>query len=475
MRQTVRQRIRPLGSGQKEGHRAESLSATELAFIGIGGIIGAGFFLGSGLAIRTAGPAVLLAFVLGAFITAQVTGSLTSMAINSPQEGSFKAYADAYLGQFVGFLQGWLYYLSSILTISSEAVAAAIFTQMWIPNVPLWAMAAVYALLVLLINAFGIQNFGRVESLMSTVKIAALVGFIVYAGILLFSGGVPAGVPSTGNPSHVSVFTQFRSQPFFPTGFNGLMQSMLIVVFTYAGIGVFGTAAGKAKNNQAIERGATWTVLSLAFLYITAIFLVMTLEPWSNLGTSASPFVIALQNTGMPLIVTLFNGVILVAAFSVMAGSIFSANQILVSLADEQEAPRFIRRKGPGGGQTWALAITTGAIAIALLVSNLLPENVYNFLISASSFGALFNWLVILASFLRWRRQTRQAFVSKLAFGQPISTILTMILIVTLAGYALFQHDQRLGFYAFVSISAGIVILYLLVRKRLTLKTPPSN
>lgn len=471
MRQTVRQRTSPLGSGQKEGPRANSLSSTELAFIGIGGIIGAGFFLGSGLAIRTAGHAVLLAFVLGAFITAQVTGSLTSMAIHSPQEGSFKAYADAYLGQFVGFLQGWLYYLSSILTISSEAVAAAIFTQMWIPNVPLWATAAVYALLVLLINAFGIQNFGRVESLMSTVKIAALLGFIIYAGILLFSGGVP----STGSNNHVSVFTQFRSQPFFPTGFNGLMQSMLIVIFTYAGIGVFGTAAGKAKNNQAIEKGAMWTVLSLAFLYITAIFFVMTLEPWSNLGTSASPFVIAIQNTGMPLIVTLFNAVILVAAFSVMAGSIFSANQILVSLANEQEAPRFIRHKGPGGRQTWALAVTTGAIAIALLVSNLLPENVYNFLISASSFGALFNWLVILASFLRWRRQTHQAFVSKLAFGQPISTILTMILIVTLAGYALFQHDQRLGFYAFVSISGGVIILYLLVRKRLTLKTPPSN
>lgn len=469
MRQTARPWTKPFNAGQKK-HHTGSLSATELAFIGIGGIIGAGFFLGSGLAIRTAGHAVLLAFILGAFITGQVTGSLTSMAINDPREGSFKAYADAYLGRFTGFVQGWLYYVSSVLTISSEAVASAIFTKMWVPHMPLWAMAAAYALLVLLVNAFGIKNFGRVESLMSAVKIAALLGFIVYAALLLFSGGFADG----GNKSQVPSLSKFTLQPFFPHGINGLMQSMLIVIFTYAGIGVFGTAVGKAKDSQAIDRGAMWTVLSLAFLYITSIFFVITIEPWSNLGTTVSPFVVALQDTGVPVLVTFFNAVILVAAFSVMAGSIFSANQILISLAKEQEAPRWISGKTPGGAQLWALGITTGAIALALLVSNLLPANVYNFLISASSFCALFNWFVILSSFLRWRRHSNHAFMSKLAFGQPMSTVVTMILLVVLAGYALSQHDQRLGFYAFLAILFGIITLYMLFRKRMVSKAPSS-
>lgn len=463
MRQTARPSTKPLNATHKE-QQTGSLSARELAFIGIGGIIGAGFFLGSGLAIRTAGPAVLLAFVLGAFITAQVTGSLTSMAIDHPEEGSFKAYADRYMGRFIGFLQGWLYYISSILTISSEAVASAIFTRMWSPHMPLWVLAAAYALLGLLVNAFGIKNFGRVESLMSTVKIAALLGFIVYTAILVFSG-----VFSLEESSGGSAFgqTRFMAQPFFPHGLNGFMQSMLIVIFTYAGIGVFGTAAGKARDNQSIDRGAMWTVLSLMFLYITSIFLVITIEPWSNMSTNVSPFVAALKNTGVPAAVTFFNGVILVAAFSVMAGSIFSANQILASLANEREAPRWVHRHGTGGSQVGALGMTAGGIALALVVSILLPANVYNFLISASSFCAFFNWFLILWTFLRWRHHATNAFISRLALGQPMSTLVTMVLIVVLAGYALLQHDQRFGFYAFLTILSGIIVLFMLFRKRM--------
>lgn len=455
-------------SASREGNNKGSLTARELAFIGIGGIIGAGYFLGVGLPIRTAGPAVLLSFVLGAFVTSQVVGSLASMAVNEPVEGSFKVYADEYMGSFSGYLQGWIYYVSSVLTISSEAVASAIFTKMWLPHLPLWMMSGAYALLVFLVNAFGIKNFGRVESVMSAVKMAALLGFIIYAALVLFGSGFS---PAAGGAGQSPGIEQFVKQPFFPHGFSGFMQSMLIVIFAYAGIGVFGTATGEARDGKTIDKGALWTVASLLFLYLASVFLVLSIEPWSNMNTSASPFVVALQRSGIPVIATVFNAVILIASFSVMAGSVFSANQILASLGTEREAPGVTTERGRNGTGYGALWITAGATAVSLLVSNVLPSNVYNFLISASSFFTFLNWFLILWTFLRWRKsQSAKSFMSLLSFGKPFTTYLTMLLIVVLAGYALVEPDQRLGFYGFLIVLAGLAGSFLFVRKRIVTK-----
>lgn len=463
---------KPVTTASKRLTSKGSLTSRELAFIGIGGIIGAGYFLGVGLPIRTAGPAVLLSFVLGAFIVAQVVGSLASMAVNEPVEGSFKVYADEYMGSFAGYIQGWVYYVSSVLTISSEAVASAIFTKLWLPHIPLWAMSGTYAFFVLLVNAFGIKNFGRVESAMSAVKISALIGFIIFAVFVLFAGGFNA-VKVHSQPWGIN---QLVHQPFFPHGFSGFLQSMLIVIFAYAGIGVFGTAAGQAKNGKMIDRAAVWTVGSLLILYLASVFLVLALEPWFTLNTSTSPFVVVLERSGIPVLATVFNGVILIASFSVMAGSVFSANEILRSLSADREAPQVANRENARGTSTGALWITAGATALALVVSNILPSNVYNFLISASSFFTFLNWFLILWTFLRWRKvQLDSPFMSVLSFGKPFTTYVTMLLIVVLAGYALIQHDQRIGFYGFLTVMVILGLFYVLFRKQMISASPAKS
>lgn len=437
------------------GGSNQSITFRGLIFVGVGGIIGGGFFLGCGLPIRMAGPAVLLAFVIGGLITAQVIGALTSIAVNHPVKGSFAAYANTYLGHFAGFLQGWTYYLTGILTIASEAVAMGIFTQLWLP-VPVWLSATIYSVLIVLLNAFGLKNFTRVESVMSAVKIAALVGFIIYAVILALSFWFGT------NPGGLTGFSQVTSATaghgFMPTGFRGLAQSMLIVIFAYAGIGVFATAAAEIKNPAKIDSAALWTVVILSVLYIGSIALLLCLIPWNQVNTSTSPFVSALDKAGIRWFGAIFNGVILVAAFSVMAGALYSANQVLYSLGTNREAPRFVTKVSRRGTELGAFCVTVGCIAITLTVSLLLPANVYNFLVSASSFFTFFNWFVILWTFLMWRKHTHEddKFTSRLAFGQPASTVITMVVLLVLAGYALFQPDQRLGFYA--SLAIGLVV-----------------
>lgn len=441
------------------GRSPGSLGVPGLVLIAVGGVIGAGFFLGVGLPIRTAGPSVLLAFVIGAVVMAQVVGALSSLAIDDPEKGTFMAYAQKYVGNYAGFLQGWCYYIASILTISSESVAMSIFTHLWIHAIPGWVMTSVYAAIVIVINAFGVRNFDRVESLMSVVKIAALVGFILCIGfMLLFVKGTLRGMAGAAPP-------WAGGGGFFATGATGLFQSMLIVIFAYAGVGVFATAASEMRRPKDINKAAWITVVVLAVLYVVSVALLLFVIPWQQMSTTSSPFVWALQRIGIPLAGPVLNVTILVASFSVMAGAVFSANQILSELGNDRQAPRFVVRTGRNGAPYGSLIVTTIGVATTILVSYLLPANVYNFLISASSYLTFLNWFLILWAFLSWRRQRRYAApsISSLAFGQPVSTVVTMLLIIFLTVYALIQPDQRIGFYAFAALCVVVSACYFVI------------
>lgn len=465
-----------------------SLGVAGLVLVGVGGIIGAGFFLGAGLPIHTAGPSVLISFVIGALVTAQVTGALASIALREKGRISFVGAATRYIGDFAGFLQGWAYYISSIITVASEAVAMSIFTRLWLPAIPSWMMAAAYALVVIAINAFGVRNFGRVESLMSVVKIGALVGFIVFLGYEVIAlpavfgahsphfgphiasglGGVTstsgaAGtIAGTGGAAAGTAGGLFSFHSFFPHGWDGVFQSMLIVIFSYAGIGVFATATTEMRRPSDVNKAAWLTVLILVVLYLFSVGLLLWVLPWQVMSTSVSPFVAALHLTSLPVLAQVLNGIILVASFSVMAGAVFSANLILEGLGRDGDAPGFvlwsIGNRTPAG----ALAVTTGVVAVIMFVAHVLPANVYNFMISASSFLTFLSWFLILWTFLAWRRRDREGHwaISSLAFGQPWSSLLTMLFILFMSGYALRQHDQRFGFYAAVVMLVAIALAY---------------
>ncbi len=401
-------------------------------------------------------------------MTAQVTGALTSIAVNHPVKGSFKVFADMYLGAYTGFLQGWAYYLTGILTISSEAVAMAVFTKMWFTGVAPWLLTAIYAAVIILINAFGVSGFERVESIMSAAKIGALVGFILYIGIWLLGSVFAGHHASTGGT--LTGTSPSGQNGFFPTGIMGLLKSMLIVIFAFAGIGVFATAVPELKQPKDVDRAAWMTVGSLFVLYILSIFCLLLIRPWWQVSTSQSPFVLALSGVGPGFIAQVFNAIIFVASFSVMAGTVFSVNQILANLSHSGEAPRFAGRMWHNRVNFGALGITTVCLAVAITASYLLPSNVYQFLISASSYLTFLNWFVILLTFLAWKRKTNEDnhFVSSLAFGQPILTICTMVFLLVLTVVALLDPTQRIGFYACLALVACISVAYWFVRPRKT-------
>ncbi|MFL0247169.1 amino acid permease [Candidatus Clostridium stratigraminis] len=431
------------------------LNAYSLAGIGIGGIIGAGFFLGSSLAINQAGPSVVLAFLFGGLIMSQVLGAMTSISINRPVQGSFRVYTELFLGRFMGFLLGWIIFVSGILSLGSEAIAAGVFISYWIPRVSSALFAIIAIIIVIGINALGTKYFGFIESVMSFIKIAVLVMFILLGTFIIIKNGITI----KQNP-----FSSYNA--FFPNRISGFLQSMLIVVFTYSGISTVAMATSEVRRPcLEIPKATVILTLGTVSLYIISMLIIVNIVDWSSINTNISPFVQGFNNMGYGWASSLINGVILIATFSVMIGSFYGCVQMLVSLSKAQEAPKIF--KGATEREFYKYSwVASGTISIlVVLMAFALGTKLFNYLISSSSYFSFFNWVVNLITYLVWirKREKSEIYDSPLIKGR-LGAIITIIVIITLLVISLGVSDFRIGFYMALGISFIISVMYKLIK-----------
>ncbi|NRT35546.1 amino acid permease [Clostridium beijerinckii] len=430
------------------------LNAYSLAGIGIGGIIGAGFFLGSSLAISKAGPSVILAFILGGIIMSQVLGSMTSISINRPVKGSFRVYTEQYLGKFIGFLLGWVIFTSGILSLGSEAIATGIFLKYWMPNISSSVFALAALIIVIFINRLGTKYFGYIESLMAVIKIAIIIFFVIL-GILYISRN---GITLKQNP-----FTSLTA--FFPNKIPGFLQSMLIVIFTFAGISTVAMATSEVRKPcYEIPKATVLLTLGTVLLYVLSMFVIVSTVDWNLINTDVSPFVQSFNNIGYGWASTLINAAILVSTFSVMIGTYYGCVQILTSLAQAKEAPKILETSTERGFHKYSW-LATGCISIVVvLIAFVLGSKLFNYLISSSSYFSFFNWTINLLTYITWMkyRDKSEIYDSPLIKGR-LSAIITIIVIIILLIISLGVSDFRIGFYVAVSILLIISAFYKLI------------
>ncbi|CUU48625.1 amino acid permease [Clostridium beijerinckii] len=430
------------------------LNAYSLAGIGIGGIIGAGFFLGSSLAISEAGPSVILAFILGGIIMSQVLGSMTSISINRPVKGSFRVYTEQYLGKFIGFLLGWVIFTSGILSLGSEAIATGIFLKYWMPNISSSVFALAALIIVIFINRLGTKYFGYIESLMAVIKIAIIIFFVIL-GILYISRN---GITLKQNP-----FTSLTA--FFPNKISGFLQSMLIVIFTFAGISTVAMATSEVRKPcYEIPKATVLLTLGTVLLYVLSMFVIVSTVDWNLINTDVSPFVQSFNNIGYGWASTLINAAILVSTFSVMIGTYYGCVQILTSLAQAKEAPKILETSTEKGFHKYSW-LATGCISIVVvLIAFVLGSKLFNYLISSSSYFSFFNWTINLLTYITWmkHRDKSEIYNSPLIKGK-LSAIITIIVIIILLVISLGVSDFRIGFYVAVSILLIISAFYKLI------------
>src|ERR1700730_15165711 len=230
----------------RESGLARQLTARQMGMIAIGGAIGTGLFHGSALAVRTAGPAVILSYLIGAIIALLMMGVLSEMAVAHPTAGSFGLYAELYISRWAGFAVRYTYWACQCIAIGGEATAVATYCQWWFPRTPLWIWVVASSALVVGINGFGVGGFGEFEYWFASIKVTASIVFIAVGIFTLVSFGSHRGI-GFGN------FTEHGG--FLPFGLKGVWMAMAFVIFSYIGTEVIAvTAAGAKEPRTAVPR-----------------------------------------------------------------------------------------------------------------------------------------------------------------------------------------------------------------------------
>lgn len=412
----------------------------QLSLLGIAGTIGTGYFLGSGLAISMGGPAVLLAYILAAGGTYVVFDALARMTAEHPEQGSFRSYAKKAFGSWAGFGSGWVYWFSELLIMGSQLTALSIFSRFWFPAVPMWVFAAGFAAVSLLIVFFGNKGFDRVENILAVIKVAAILMFLVIAAALL-AGWIGGGKFTPKVPLGVKAL--------FPSGGIGLWSAFIFAFYAYGGIEVLGIMSYRLKKPEEAPKAGKVMLLGLAGVYVLSIGLAVIMVPLSAFNPKESPFVLALRSDHLAFVPHLFNGVLIIAGFSTMTASLYAITSMMITLAQEGDAPKLFSKKWKDKYPFYALCLIAAGLIGAIMMSLWLPGKVYEYITTAAGLMILYNWSFILLSAGRLLKP-------RLLSGVKRWT--GLVLIAAAVAGTLFHALSRPGFYISLLIVSLIAL-----------------
>jgi amino acid transporter, AAT family len=458
------QRPQEASTLKNEEGLSRQLSTRQMAMIAIGGAIGTGLFLGSSLAVHTAGPAVLVSYLLGAAIALLLMGALSEMAVAHPTAGSFGVYAELYLNRWAGFTVRYTYWACQCIAIGGEATAVAIYCHWWFPHVPPWVGIVLFSALLVLVNASGVKNFGEFEYWFAMIKVVAILAFIGFGAIVLL-GLVPTARAGLQN------FT--AGGGFFPHGLKGFWMAMCFVIFSYIGTEVVAVTAGEARNpDEAVPKAMRTMVFRLILFYLGAMFVLIAVVHWTRIqpgnDVTASPFVRVFQLIHIPAAMHVMNFVVLTAALSSMNCDLYLATRMMFSLARGGYAPRGLGRVTRRGVPLPALLISATGLVIATVIAVLYPASAFVYLFGIALFGALFVWMMIFLTHLFFRRAWEAGGNRSLPvrmIGYPVTSMLGFTLVAAIIVTTWWVPGMRPTILSGVPWLAFLTVVYLIWRR----------
>ncbi|MEU0386791.1 amino acid permease [Streptomyces chartreusis] len=460
----------PSTSGQPPEQQAglqAGLKNRHLSMIAIGGVIGAGLFVGSASGIAAAGPGILVSYALVGALVVFVMRMLGEMAAANPTSGSFSAYADRALGRWAGFSIGWLYWFFWVVVLAVEATAGAVILEGWVPAVPQWAWALIVMTVLTATNLASVGSFGEFEFWFAGIKVVAITGFIVLGGLAIF-GVLP------GSDHAATGFGNLTEHGgFLPNGPGAILTGILLVVFSFMGSEIVTLAAGESSDAQRAVAKATRSVIwRVGVFYVGSILVVVALLPWNDPAIEKKgSYVAALDSIGIPHAGEIMNFIVLTAVLSCLNSGLYTASRMAFSLGQRGDAPRSFVRTNPRGVPQAAIlaSVVFGFVAVAF--NYLWPDTVFQFLLNSSGAVALFVWLVICFSQLRMRGIILRESPEKLIVRMWLFPYLTWATIAMIAFVLLYMltDDKEGGGRSQVLLSvlvAAVVIAISLVRER---------
>lgn len=430
--------------------------------ISIAGIIGAGLFIASGKAIATAGPAVLVSYLIVGLIVFSVMRMLGEMAIFQPDTGSFSTYADSAFGKWAGFTIGWLYWWFWVLIIPVEAIAGGSIINNYLPELPVWLAALLILAVLTGTNLFSVKGFGEFEFWFALIKVVAIIAFLIL-GTVAVLGWLP--LPEQGGFSRLTA-----NGGFMPHGFSAIIGAMLLVVGSFFGAEIVTIAAAESRHpERQITTATNLVVWRIAIFYIFSMLLVTAIVNWNDPRlTSEGTFQTALEMLQVPNARVIVDIIVLVAVTSCLNSAIYTASRMLYSLSQRGDAPASTARLSSSGVPRRAVLGSSIVGLIACLCNFVFPDEVFNVLLATTGAMALLVYVVIAASQirLRYRREARGETPALKMWCFPYLSYLTMAVLVVILGYMMWSPDFRIQAVMTALVAIIVVIAGLLNGRR---------
>ena len=435
----------------------QGLRQRHMTLISIGGVIGAGLFVGSGVAIGQTGPAAVISFLLAGVLAILVMRALAEMAVARPAVGAFYEYSRMSLGPFAGFATGWLYWYFWVIVVAVEAVAGAKIVHGWLPGVPLWVVALGLMLLMTGTNLASVRSYGEFEYWFASIKVATIVVFIVLG--LVFVAGLWPG-------AHGGVSDLHRPRRVRPKGIVAILTGVVPCIGFFTGAEIVTIAAAESKEPaRAVARATNSVIVRVLLFYVGSIFLVAAIQPWNSKAVQDAPYVSALDRIGIPAAGHIMQVIILTAVLSALNSGIYTASRILFALTGHGDAPRGFTRLTGRGVPARAILAATVVGYLSVVMAYLRPDDVFKFLIQTYGTVALFVYLLIVISQLRMRRRLEEGTLSLKMWGYPYLTYVTIVAMATVIIAMAFIPDTRLSFFLSLITLAVVGVAYLARRR----------
>ncbi|MDE9447039.1 amino acid permease [Xenorhabdus bovienii] len=457
-----------------ENQLKQGLSVRHIRFMALGSAIGTGLFYGSAAAIQHAGPAVLLAYLIGGAAVFMVMRALGEMAVHHPVSGSFSQYASHYLGPLAGFLTGWIYVLEMLFVCLADITAFGMYMRLWFPHVDQWIWVLGIVCFIGSLNLCHVKIFGEMEFWLSIVKVTAIIAMIIGGIIIMIYGFGQSTEHATG------ISNLWEHGGFMPNGISGVIASFAIVMFAFGGIEVIGITASEAKNpEKTIPKAINAVPFRILIFYVLTLCILMCIYPWNQIDQNASPFVQIFSNLGINSAANILNVVVITAAISAINSDIFGAGRMMYGMAQERQAPEAFKKLTRNGVPWMTVLVMTIILLLGVWLNFLIPNDIFILIASVATFATVWVWLMILISHVAMRRQMSAEDIKSLKFPVPMwpiapaITIVFMVGVIVLLGYF---EQTRDALYVGIGWVLVLTLAYsFCVKKKLSTNHHPTN
>ena len=439
-----------LGSGLKSRH---------LTLMGLGTAVGAGLFLGVGVGIRAAGPAILIAYAIAGAIVIAVMRMLGEMAAAHPSSGSFATYGRMAFGHWAGFLLGWIYYFLLIMACGAELTGASAMMASWF-DVPQWVPGLIVVAVLTAVNLAQVKGFGEFEYWFAMIKIAVIVGFLII-GVLLWLGVLPA--------SDFIGFDNVRESGFAPNGVAGIAAGLLAVAFAFGGIEVVTIAAAESENPaDNVKRAVNSIIWRIAIFYIGSVAVITLLLPYASIdgadSAADSPFTAVLEMANIPGAAAFMEVVIVLALLSAFNAQLYGTSRLGYQQALEGDAPAWMAKTNANNVPMNSVLVSVLFAFLAVGLQWWNPPGMIDFIMSATGGCLIVTWIMITLSFIKLHPRIADSAVR--VRGASWVPWVTLAALVGLTALMLFDDAARSQVISVTVLSLALVALSLLTKNR---------